>query len=146
MFEHNAHIAAEISAEQEVVEADGSVAENRQMLPCNAGYQFPAAVWGGMFAFYGIFFVAIFAATGGSGYARFAIVVSALYTVMYFGVARIIARQGGRRDISPLDQGQPLQTWTGPMSSKAVYSQVLIVPLVLAIFGIGMAIIIGLVA
>ena len=109
--------------------------------PINHGFQFPRRLWGAMFACYAIFFAAIFLATGGSGPARFAIVVSALYTVVYFGVARIGARQAGREVGSPLDRGQPLATWTGPMSARAVYGQVLVVPIALVVFSVGVALV-----
>lgn len=146
MLEHNAHFAAEITAQLDAPDNDQAPVTNGLKPSGNPGYQFPARVWGAMFACYGIFFLAILIATGGSAYARFAIIVSVLYTVMYFGVARIIAKLGGPEVASPLDGGKPLQTWTGPMSAGSVYSQVLIVPFVLALFGFGMAVIIGVIA
>lgn len=105
--------------------------------PINKGFEFPRRVWLGMLACYAVFFTAIFAATGGGGYAAFSIAISVAYTVIYFGVARIAARQAGPEDTSPLDRGQPLQTWTGPMDSTAVYAQVLVVPAAVAAFGLG---------
>lgn len=109
--------------------------------PQNAGFQLPRGVWTAMLSCYAVFFAAIFAATGGSGAARFAIVISVLYTAVYFGVARIGARQAGRETKSPLEQGKMLNTWTGLMDRRAVYSQILIVPLAVALFGVGILII-----
>ncbi len=100
-----------------------------------AGFEFPTRLWGAMLACYAMFFGAILAATGGSGSARFAIVISVLYTAVYFGVGRIIAKQAPDPKPSPLDRGKPLATWTGPMDGKAVFGQVLIVPIAVALFG-----------
>lgn len=111
----------------------------------NPGFQLPARIWKTMVACYAIFFVAIFAATGGSGVARFMIVVSVLYTVMFFGLARIGARQAGREERSPLDRGQPLSTSTGWMDARSVASQVLVVPVIIAFFGVSIAVIAGVV-
>ncbi|MXP09692.1 hypothetical protein [Pseudoblastomonas halimionae] len=105
----------------------------------NPGYQLPSRVWHTMFACYAVFFTALAVATGGSGKALFAIVVSALYTTIYFGVASIGAGQAGREETSPLERGEPLQTWTGPMNAISVYAQILVVPLAVAGFGIGVA-------
>lgn len=110
-----------------------------------AGFELPSRVWLGMLASYALFFVAIIGATGGSGHAVFAIVVSILYTVMFFGLARVIARQAGPEAMSPLDRGQPLQTWTGPMKASAVYGQVLVVPMAIASFGVAIAVIVAVV-
>ena len=112
--------------------------------PANPGFELPRALWVGMLACYAVFFAAIFAATGGSGHCVFAIVVSILYTAMYFGVARLAVRQAGREDVSPLERGRPLQTWTGPMNAKAVYGQILIVPAAVALFGIAILFIVAL--
>jgi len=109
--------------------------------PAYLGFQLPRRVWIGMLASYGVFFVAIAAATGGSGHARFAIVVSLLYTVMFFGLARVMARQAGAEQVSPVSQQQPLQTWCGPMEPKAVYGQVLVVPAAIAFFAVAVAVV-----
>lgn len=106
----------------------------------NPGYQLPSRIWGIMLASYATFFVFIAVATGGSGHARFAIVISMLYTAIYFGVARIGARQAGAENRSPLDEGRPLQTWTGPMDKASVYSQILVVPVCIAFFAIAIAV------
>lgn len=143
MFEQNTFLAQEVESEPVVFQADEADIVTMRRSAGNPGYQLPARVWGMMIACYAGFFAAIFAATGGSGHARFAIVISVLYTAVYFGLARIGARLPGREERSPIDRGLPLQTWTGPMDRISVYSQVLIVPAVLAFFGIGIALIIG---
>ena len=104
-------------------------------------FELPARVWVGMIASYAVFFASVALATGGSGHARFAIVISILYTVMFFGVARLIARQAGADGRSPLLRGEALQTWCGPMSPAAVYGQILVVPMAVAGFGLGIAVI-----
>ncbi|MBK6298973.1 MAG: hypothetical protein IPF48_14120 [Sphingomonadales bacterium] len=71
-----------------------------------------------MFACYAIFFPVIAAASAGSGHARFAIIISVLYAAVCFRVARIIARQAGPEDISPLDRGKMLDTFTGSMDKE----------------------------
>lgn len=145
MFEQQTLIAeSEVCAEAEVRALEGllqplSVAP---VAPSNAGFQLPARVWQIMLSCYGIFFFAIFLATGGSAAARFAIVISVLYTAMYFGVARLGARQAGREKTSPLDCGGKLPTWTGPMDRRAVFAQVLVVPATVSLFGVGILIIV----
>ena len=135
--ERDADLAVEVHALQNALQPLAAA----PVAPENAGFQLPRGVWKAMFACYGIFFAAIFAATGGSGPARFAIVISVLYTFVYFGVARICARQAGKEAQSPLDRGKMLETWTGLMDGKAVSMQVLIVPFGIALFGIGILII-----
>lgn len=109
--------------------------------PQNTGFQFPRRIWLAMFACYATFFIAIAIATGGSGPARFAIIISVLYTAIYFGVARFAARQAGPEARSPLDQGKMLDTWTGPMDKESVYGQVLIVPFAVSLFGLAILVI-----
>lgn len=105
------------------------------------GFELPRSVWISMLGCYAVFFIAIAIATGGSGSARFAIVVSVLFTTMYFGTARVAARQAGREACSPLERGEDLQTWCGPMERTTVYGQILVVPAAIALFGIGIAVI-----
>ncbi|WP_417818901.1 hypothetical protein [Tritonibacter scottomollicae] len=144
MFEQRAIVAeraTELDVEVEALEHTLQPLAAAPVAPRNAGYQLPRGVWTAMLACYAVFFGAIAIATGGSGPARFAIVVSVLYTMVYFGVARIGARQAGAEDKSPLDQGKMLDTWTGLMDKKAVYGQILIVPLAVAFFGLGILVI-----
>jgi len=104
--------------------------------PLNKGFELPRSVWFSMLGCYAMFFAAITAATGGSARALFAIVVSIIYTLIYFGVAKIGAKQAGPESPSPLNRGKSLQTWAGPMEAASVYGQVLVVPFAIAFFGV----------
>lgn len=110
-------------------------------LPEHSDFEFPTWVWGTMFGGYATFFAGLIAATAGEGKAAFAIVVSMLYTVMFFGTARILANLDGRRVGAFNRGGRPLQTWTGPMSTGSVAGQVLVLPLLLGFFGVSIAVI-----
>lgn len=106
-------------------------------------FELPASVWQIMTACYAVFLIALLASTGG-GRAGFAIAVSAVYIAMFFGTARMITRQGPQQDpASVRNPGTHLQTAFGPMSRGAVFGQILIVPLAVAVFGIVMAVIIA---
>ncbi len=143
MYDDHTFLAAEhpdAVVELEALESSLSPIAAPPVAPANDGFQLPRRLWLSMFTCYAIFFGFIAIATGGSGAARFAIVVSALYTLVYFGVARIGARQAGPEVPSPLERGRALMTWTGPMEPRAVYAQILIVPAVIAFFAIGIAI------
>lgn len=113
--------------------------------PENRGFEFPRRIWLLMLACYAVFFASIFIATGGSGTARFVIVISVLYTAIYFGVARICAAQAGPEVPSPLDRRRALHTNSGPMDGKSVFGQVLIVPIAIAVFGVSILIITALI-
>lgn len=69
------------------------------------------------------------------------VVVSVLYTVMFFGTAAVL--QGlGRGKPSGFECGGPmLDTWTGPMSTASVAAQVLTVPVLFALFAIAIVVI-----
>lgn len=95
-----------------------------------------------MFGCYAIFFGLILLATGRGKHAYFAICISILYTMMYFSTAAVISSIKGKERSSPLSRGQMLQTYTGPMSLAAVTGQVLAIPIALAIFAIGIALIV----
>lgn len=102
------------------------------------GFQFPGWIWSGMLASYALFFIAITAATGRSGSALFAIVISIGYTVMFFAVATVIGGVKGWERRSPLARKNGiLPTWTGRVNAQAVAAQVLIVPVGVALFAIG---------
>ena len=108
-------------------------------------FELPASVWQIMTACYAVFLIALLASTGGAR-AGFAIAVSAIYIAMFFGTARMITLQGPRQDPAPVrNPGTHLQTAFGPMSRGAVFGQILIVPLAVAIFGLAMAVIIAVV-
>jgi hypothetical protein len=105
------------------------------------GFQLPLSVWKLMLGCYAIFFGSMAALVAGSGYGMFMVVISALYAVVFFGTGAILASLPGRGDSSPLDDRQALPTWCGPMSRGAVYGQVLIVPVGIALFGMAAALI-----
>lgn len=115
-------------------ETTEAMAEPRPMV--QPGYQLPGWIWRAMFACYGIFFGAMFMLSRGSGHAVMMVVISALYALMFFGVASLLAKQPPRDARSPLDEGKPLMTWCGPMDRKAVIGQVLVVPFGIAFFGL----------
>lgn len=99
------------------------------------GFQLPASIWTMMGACYVIFFGAMAGLAADSGFALFMVLISALYTLMYFATGTILAALPGNLGRSPLDEGRPLPTWTGPMGKSAVMGQVLIVPFGIALFG-----------
>ena len=149
MFDHNQAFVPDHATSADVAELrrlvpEIEVAAGATPLPAQPEarrFELPASVWVGMLASYAVFFLCITLATGGSGRAVFAIVISVLYTVMFFGLARVIARQAGPDARSPLLRGAPLPTWCGPMDAKAVYGQILVVPAAVALFGFGIAVI-----
>lgn len=105
------------------------------------GFQLPGAVWVLMIGCYAIFFASMFMLASGSAFALMMVVIATLYAVMFFGTASVLAALPGREAPSPLDQGKPLQTWCGPMSTGSVYSQVLIVPFGIALFAVSILLI-----
>lgn len=103
--------------------------------------EMPASVWTLMLTSYAVFFGGLIAATGRDGSAIFVIVVSVLYTFMYFGVASVLFNQNRPEQLSTFARGlAPLHTFTGPMDKTAVFGQILTIPFCLAFFGIVMAI------
>lgn len=99
-------------------------------------FELPAIVWKVMVSCYAIFLAAMLGSLGG-GRASFAIAVSAVYVSMFFGVAALMARHGPRQSHSVLDQNRgELQTIYGPMSRNAVFAQILVVPIAVALFGV----------
>ncbi|PKP98102.1 MAG: hypothetical protein CVT74_12045 [Alphaproteobacteria bacterium HGW-Alphaproteobacteria-13] len=102
-----------------------------------AGFQLPKWVWNSMFACYAVFFLGIAAATGRDTAAIFAIVISFLYVLMFFGTAGLLNAQKGREHGSPLDRHNGLlETWTGPMDRRSVVAQILAVPIGFAFLGV----------
>lgn len=99
-------------------------------------FELPSSAWVGMVACYVIFFAALAVALGGSAIALFMIAISAGYTAIYFGAGTIVSSVSGDQPVSPLERGEHLQTWTGPMDAKAVYGQMLAIPVAVAFFGI----------
>ena len=94
-----------------------------------------------MLGCYAIFFTAMAALASGTRHGLFMVTISILYVVIFFGTSTLLAKLPGIRDESPLDRGKALPTWCGPMSRGAVYGQVLIVPVGIAIFGVEAALI-----
>lgn len=108
-------------------------------------FELPAVIWLSMVASYSVFLAALLVSTGGLR-AGFAIAVSAIYIAMFFGTARMIMRQGPPQGAAPIGSpGTVLQTAFGPMSRSAVFGQILIVPIAVAVFGLAIAIIIAVV-
>jgi len=71
------------------------------------------------------------------------VVISALYAVMYFGVTAMLNALSGtdaEREKQQWSDGA-LQTIYGPLDSKSVAIQILIVPVTIAGFGVLVAII-----
>ncbi len=103
----------------------------------------PTVIWGSMAASYALFFFGLILGTGHDGRALFMIAISMLYAVMYFGTAFVLngfGASGRTKQKSQWSNGK-FDTHTGRMSFGAVYGQMLVVPMVFAIFGLGIAII-----
>ncbi len=102
-------------------------------------FDLPRSIWAVMFTAYAVFMIGITLATGHDGFTLFMIVISALYLLMFFGTAGLMNRidAHGR----PRAPSAKFETWTGPMDYKAVAAQMLAVPVLFAVFGIGIAII-----
>lgn len=103
----------------------------------------PAVIWGSMAASYVFFFMGLLLGTGHDGKALFMIAISVLYTLMYFGTAFILNSLGmadRKRRKNQWVDGK-FDTFTGPMTFGSVYGQMLVVPIMFALFGIAIAII-----
>ena len=104
-------------------------------------FELPAIVWKIMVSCYAVFLAVMVGSLGGAR-ASFAIAISAIYVVMFFGVAALMASHSPRQPCSVLERhGGELQTIYGPMSRNAVFAQILVVPLAVALFGVIFAII-----
>lgn len=98
-------------------------------------FEMPRNGWWAMVACYGIFLAVLLGATGGA-HATFAIAISLIYVIMFFGTARAVLRQAPPQLPNALDRaGGALQTASGPLSHQEVVGQVLIVPGAVALFG-----------
>ncbi|MEP7351147.1 MAG: hypothetical protein ABI668_14500 [Sphingorhabdus sp.] len=106
-------------------------------------FELPGSVWAAMFASYAVFFAALMIATGRDGSAVFAIVVSILYAVMYFGTAAILnsVDHSARPKLSPLHRGKGIETATGWLSNPSANAQILTVPILFAVFACAIAVI-----
>lgn len=119
-------------------------AEPRQEPPrsiVQPGFQLPTPIWMSMIGCYAIFLGAMAALVAGSGFALFMVAISIFYVIVFFTGSTILANLPGVRGTSPLDRGEALPTWCGPMSRGSVYGQVLIVPAGIAFFGVAVALI-----
>jgi hypothetical protein len=110
--------------------------------PEQRGFELPPRIWTAMIACYAVFMTAMATGLGSSGKAMLSIVVAAVYITVYFGTARVVMRQNPAREGSPLDRTGSLGTLYGPMERRAVYGQILIVPVAVALFGIAVSTII----
>ena len=123
------------------IEANDNETHSPRLRPEARMFELPALIWGSMIGSYAIFLLALLGATGGD-HAAFAIAISAIYVTMFFGTARTMLRQAPQQPRSVLSRaGSVLQTAYGPLPKGAVYGQVLIVPAVVAFFGIGICVI-----
>ena len=105
------------------------------------GFQIPAGVWAAMIGCYVLFLATLLAATGGA-HATFAIVVSLVYVIMFFGVTRVMVRQSPAQPRSPIMRaGSVLQTVYGPLGRREVFAQMLVVPGMIAFFGVAILVI-----
>jgi hypothetical protein len=107
-------------------------------------FDLPKSIWWTMFLAYAVFFLAITIATGRDRSALFMIVISAGYTVMYFGTAVVLNAVGAseRPETVPGD----IDTATGKLSYGAAFAQILTVPLLIAFFGCAIAVVRAIVA
>lgn len=110
--------------------------------PADNDLELPPWIWRVMFAAYGLFFAGLLWGTGHDREALFAIVISALYLPMYFVTGGLLVGLNPAARRSDFARGvAPLQTATGPMSTLAVAGQVLIIPVSIALFGVGIGIV-----
>jgi hypothetical protein len=107
-------------------------------------FDLPKSIWWTMFLSYAVFFIAITLAMGRDRSALFMIVISACYTVMYFGTAAALNAVGASE--RPATVPGDIDTATGKLSYRAAYSQILTVPLVIAFFGCAIAVVRAVVA
>jgi hypothetical protein len=123
------------------VVAEPSLEDPHETSGVHHGFQLPGWIWAAMIGAYGLFFAAITAATGRSGIALFSIVISIGYVVIFFGLASMLNGVKGAERPSPLKDGGLLQTWCGPMDTRTVAGQILVVPFCIALFAVGILIV-----
>jgi hypothetical protein len=105
------------------------------------GFEVPPGIWTAMVACYGVFIAAVLAATAG-GYATFSIVIAVIYLVMFFGVTKLMVKEGPEQPRSPLARhGGVLRTIYGPLARGEVAAQMLVVPMAIAFFGVAILVI-----
>ena len=69
---------------------NSAVATSAAVQPEKTDLQMPASIWIMMMAAYSVFFAGLILATSRDGGTIFVIIISILYTLMYFGVASIL--------------------------------------------------------
>ncbi len=116
-----------------------AAAAPRHVQPENNDLEMPRWIWRAMLGCYGVFFTGLLLATGHDRGAQFMLLISVLYTLMYFGNAKMLLGQNPARTPSPFARGiAPLRTRTGPMDTTTVAAQVLTVPACFALFGVAL--------
>lgn len=111
--------------------------------PESRTFGIPKIIWGSMAASYILFFMGLALGTGHDGKALFMIAISVLYTLMYFGTAFALNSLGmvdRRKEKKQWIDGK-FDTFTGPMTFGSVYGQMLVVPIMFALFGVAIAVI-----
>lgn len=103
----------------------------------------PASVWGIMLTSYAIFFGALAIATGRDLGAIFVVTISGLFALMYFGTTfalNSIGAAGRKEQESEWVKGK-FQTLSGSMSYGEIFGQMLILPILFALFAVAVIII-----
>lgn len=116
------------------------VNDNQDLASLQAGeqrlFEIPARLWYAMIACYAVFLAAMFAAVGG-GYATLVLVVATGFVAMFFGTAKATLKHGPAQPRSPLDSAERrLPTLAGALREREVATQMLIVPVCVAFFGL----------
>ncbi|HEY9091198.1 hypothetical protein [Parasphingorhabdus sp.] len=98
----------------------------------------PGSVWSIMLTSYAIFFVALAIATGHDLGAIFVVTVSGLFAIMYFGTTFVLNSIGaaGRKELESEWVKGKFQSLNGPMSFGEIFGQMLILPILFAIFAV----------
>ncbi len=106
-------------------------------------FELHGSVWAIMFASYAVFFAALIISTGQGTAAIFALVISIAYTIMYFGTAAVLnsVSANERRALPQTEKIGGMETNTGWMDNTAANVQILTVPILLAVFACGFALI-----
>jgi len=115
-----------------------SASEQAELRGEAVSFAMPRGIWPIMFASYAIFYAVMALAAGRDGTTLMMLVISAGYTVIYFGTAALLDRvnSAGR----PRRAARDFDTCTGRMSYRAGFAQILAVPILVAIFGVCIAI------
>jgi len=123
------------------------ISEREEFRATPAAPDVPAAVGGVIAAAYAGLIAALAVATAGSAQSIFAIVVAALFVVVFFTVPRIFfaVERGGVRASFDDFLANGMDTFTGHNSGKAALVQMLVVPvtLTLGVLAIGIVIAAG---